>query len=79
MAQTDETRAGNALQAALLACSMMYIRVLVLIWLINGSFMNALWYRLVFLCIVCVLLSFHKSGKEIGQWYNRNTRIAESI
>ena len=65
MARNNPARGGSALQAALLASSVMYLRVLALIWFINGSFIPNLWYRLVSLSVIGVILSFHKFRKEL--------------
>ena len=59
MARSNPARGSSALQAALLASSVMYLRVIVLIWFINGSFLPHLWYRLLFLQ---ELESFYRSG-----------------
>jgi uncharacterized membrane protein (DUF4010 family) len=59
LARTNPHRAESALQATLLASSVMYFRVWVLIWLINPYFMTELWYRFLALAIIGVVLSFH--------------------
>jgi uncharacterized membrane protein (DUF4010 family) len=67
LARKYPLRAGRALQAAILASSVMYLRVLALIWFINPGFLPHLWYRLVALAVVGVLLSLrisHSEGKE---------------
>jgi uncharacterized membrane protein (DUF4010 family) len=66
MARLHPARAGSALQAALLACSMMYVRVLLLLWFINGSFIPLLWYRLLFLSLAGILLSMRMFQKDIS-------------
>ncbi len=65
MARNNPARSGSALQAALLASSVMYLRVLVLIWFINASFLPNLWPRLVFLAVVGVILSLRMFRKEL--------------
>jgi len=65
IAQRNPARGSAALQAALLASSMMYLRVLVLIWFINESFLPNLWYRFVILAAVGVVLSIWKYRKEL--------------
>ncbi len=62
LVQHDENRANNALQAALLASSVMYLRVLVLVWIINRSVVPFLWWPLAVLALAGALLSFW-SGK----------------
>jgi uncharacterized membrane protein (DUF4010 family) len=64
IAQKNTSRSGSALQAALLAGSVMYIRVFVLIMFINSAFLADLWYRLLALALVGTLLSFRLPGKE---------------
>lgn len=66
MARNNPERAGSALQAALLACSVMYLRVLVLVWFINYSFFPNLWLPLVILFATGVLLSLVIFNKEEG-------------
>jgi uncharacterized membrane protein (DUF4010 family) len=65
MARKNPARSGSALQAALLASSVMYLRVLALIWFINKSFMPQLWYRLVVLAGIGALLSVRMFKKEL--------------
>jgi uncharacterized membrane protein (DUF4010 family) len=57
MARTKPHLAANALQASLLASSVMYLRVLALIWFLNPGFLPNLWYRLVILAVIGILLS----------------------
>lgn len=57
MAQKNPERAESALQASILASSVMYLRILVLIWLINDSIVPALWWRLVLLSVIGVGLA----------------------
>jgi uncharacterized membrane protein (DUF4010 family) len=64
MARSNPARASSALQAALLASSIMYLRVMILIWFINGSFIPDLWYRLAILAGVGVILSLRMFRKE---------------
>jgi uncharacterized membrane protein (DUF4010 family) len=52
IAQKDITQHGNALEASLLASSVMYLRILVLIWLINPVFVQFLWWKMVLLSLV---------------------------
>jgi len=65
MARRNPARGSIALQAALLASSMMYLRVMVLIWFINESFLADLWYRLVVLAGVGVILSLRMFQKKL--------------
>lgn len=57
LAAKDPTKAGGALQAALLASSIMYVRILVLVWIVHPEFGRALVWRLAALCITGVLLA----------------------
>lgn len=59
LARNNPNRAESALQATLLASSVMYFRVWVLIWLINPFFMTELWYRFLALAIIGAILSFN--------------------
>ncbi|MCX7984811.1 MAG: DUF4010 domain-containing protein [Bacteroidetes bacterium] len=76
MARSIPERAGAALQAALLASSVMYIRVLILVWLINPVFISTLWYRLLILSMVGFLISITKhaipfnGGEELQELQN---------
>jgi uncharacterized membrane protein (DUF4010 family) len=64
IAKSNPARGSTALQAALLASSMMYLRVIILVWFINGSFLPNLWYRLITLAGVGVVLSLWMYRKE---------------
>jgi uncharacterized membrane protein (DUF4010 family) len=57
IAQKNPQRALEALQAAVLAGSIMNLRILVLIWFINASLIPALAWRLVLLFFIGVALS----------------------
>jgi uncharacterized membrane protein (DUF4010 family) len=65
MARNNPARGSSALQAALLASSVTYLRMLVLIWFINGSFLSNLWYRFVILAAIGVILSLWMFRKEL--------------
>jgi len=65
MARRNPARGSIALQAALLASSIMYLRIMVLIWFINESFLADLWYRLVVLAGVGVILSLRMFQKKL--------------
>lgn len=58
IAEKDPSKNKSALQASLLASSVMYVRILFLIWLINPSFIAALWWKLCALTLVGIVLSF---------------------
>lgn len=57
IAQKSPEHLGMALQAAILASSMMYLRILVLIMVINPSYLAVLWWKLVLLFVVGIVLS----------------------
>ncbi len=58
IAEKDPSKNKGALQASLLASSVMYVRILFLVWLINPSFVGALWWKLCALTLVGIVLSF---------------------
>ena len=58
IAHKSPEHAGMALQASILSSSMMYVRILVLILVINPDFLPAMWWRLTLLFVVGVVLSF---------------------
>jgi uncharacterized membrane protein (DUF4010 family) len=64
MAKKNPSRSDSALQAALLASSVTYLRTLVLIWFINTSYIQNLWQRFVFLALIGALLSIRMLRKE---------------
>lgn len=57
IAKRQPEQCGNALQASILASSIMYIRILVIIWIINPAIIPMIWWKLVALGIIGVLLS----------------------
>ena len=57
MAQRAPEQAAGALQATLLASAVMYLRILVLVWILNPAFMPDLWWKLVLLFAVGVALA----------------------
>ena len=65
--RTDPERSGPALQSSILASSVMYIRILVLIWAVNAGFISDLWWRLLALSIIGVGFSFRSQQKGKGQ------------
>ncbi|MDE3059344.1 MAG: MgtC/SapB family protein, partial [Bacteroidota bacterium] len=77
IAKKDPSRAGSALQASLLACSVMHLRILVLVWIVAPSFVAALWWKLLALAVVGTLLSIGiehdsqvQSESEVPQFQN---------
>jgi len=58
IAQRSPERSIHALQASIIASSVMYIRILVLIGLIRPSFLSFIWLKLVILAGIGVVLCF---------------------
>jgi uncharacterized membrane protein (DUF4010 family) len=58
LAQRDPKRAPEALRAALLACSVMYLRILVLLGILNPLLLAVLWWKLVALFLIGVASAF---------------------
>ncbi len=63
MAQKNENLWHPALQGALVASSVMYIRVLVLISIINSAVVEYVWLQLTFLSLVGFIISFINGNK----------------
>ncbi|MBI5463799.1 MAG: MgtC/SapB family protein, partial [Ignavibacteriales bacterium] len=57
MAQRSPERATSSLQAALLASSVMYLRVWVIIWFVNSAFIPYVWWKLATLSAIGVMLA----------------------
>ena len=60
LAQKHPDQATNALQATVVASSVMYIRILVLIFIINPVIVYAIWWKLILLCVIGFSLSLIK-------------------
>jgi len=58
VAQQYPDWSGNALQASIFASSVMYLRILVLIWIIKPGFIGLIWWKLVILAVIGSALSF---------------------
>jgi uncharacterized membrane protein (DUF4010 family) len=56
-AQKHPEIAGSALQGSILAASVMYIRILVLVWVLNAALVPVLWWRLLLLSAIGMVLS----------------------
>lgn len=67
MAQKNESISRNALQGSLIASSVMYLRVLILISVINPSFVYTIWWQLVILSLIGFGLSFIKFSIRAGK------------
>ena len=57
IAKRQPEQSRNALQSSMFASSIMYIRILIIIWIINPAVIFNLWWKLVALGIIGVLLS----------------------
>jgi uncharacterized membrane protein (DUF4010 family) len=64
MAQKDPGRALAALQASLLASSVMYVRILAIIAIVNPAYVAILWWKLGVLALAGVLLALFLKGAE---------------
>jgi uncharacterized membrane protein (DUF4010 family) len=68
--RNDPEQSGAALQSSILASSIMYLRILILISVINSGFVSPLWWRLLALMLIGIVLSVrfqhNKKGPEPG-------------
>ena len=64
MARQDPSRGRSALQAAVLAGSVMYIRLLVLLAVVGRGLVGSIWWRLVALSAAGLALTLGKTGEE---------------
>ncbi len=71
IAQKSPQQSFNALQASILAGSVMYLRILVLVWIINPEVVSWLWLQLVLLSVVGLVLSvrFKTIKKDIPRTF----------
>ena len=58
IAKNNPEQGSNALQASILASSIMYLRILVIIWIINPGIIHVLWWKLIILTIIGVIIAF---------------------
>jgi uncharacterized membrane protein (DUF4010 family) len=63
LAQTTPSRGTGALQAAMLASSIMYLRILVLVAILNPLLLPVIWWKLLLLACTGVILSFRYGGE----------------
>ena len=63
IAKRDPAQSGNALQASILASSIMYVRILIILWLINQSIIPLIWWKLILLAIIGIIISFMAKSK----------------
>ncbi len=57
VARHSPDKTAHAMQASILAASVMYLRILVLIWFIKPSFVGHIWWKLVVLSVIGLLLA----------------------
>ncbi len=57
LARRNPTRALEALQATIFASIMMYVRIIVLIWILNPSLLPALWWKMLILALAGAAIS----------------------
>jgi uncharacterized membrane protein (DUF4010 family) len=58
IAKNNPEQGSNALQASILASSIMYLRILAIIWIINPGIIHELWWKLVILTMIGVVIAF---------------------
>jgi uncharacterized membrane protein (DUF4010 family) len=66
IAGRDPARGRSALQAATLACSVMYIRLLVLLAVVSPALIPSIWWRLAALAAAGLLLTLGRADAAIG-------------
>jgi len=64
IAQREPVRSTGALQASLLASSMMYLRILVLLAVLGPAFAALLWWKMVLLSLIGLALAFTVPAQE---------------
>jgi len=64
IAQKSPDKTGHALQASILAGSVMYLRILILIWFIKPSFVPYIWWKLVSLSLIGFALSLRVKSTQ---------------
>jgi len=57
IARTHPERSGAALQSTLLASSVMYLKILALVWVLNPSFVPYLWWKLCALSAIGIVMA----------------------
>jgi uncharacterized membrane protein (DUF4010 family) len=60
IAQKSPERGVSALQSAILASSIMYLRILALIWFVRPGLVEYVWLKLVILAVIGLILSIHR-------------------
>lgn len=64
IAGNSPQRARSALQSSLLASSISYLRILVLVWVVNANFVPDLWWRLAILSAIGIALSVKVAASQ---------------
>ena len=75
IAQRSPEQSGDALQATLLASSVMYLRILAIVWFINPTFVAALWWKLTALALVGLALALTVRGPRSAVGENLVSRV----
>jgi uncharacterized membrane protein (DUF4010 family) len=63
IAQQAPETSRRALRSSLLASGVMYVRILVLVWIIGPAFLPYLWWKLIILTALCLVLALFVGGK----------------
>ncbi len=61
VAQRDATRSFDALRMSLLASSVMYLRILVLVWILSPAIAALLWWKCLLLAAIGIVLTLGRS------------------
>lgn len=75
IAKKNEPLSGRAFQAVILASSVMYLRILVIIYLLNSVLAFGIWWKLVILFIVGILLALFTHSNHTESTGDRITTI----
>jgi uncharacterized membrane protein (DUF4010 family) len=72
LAKNNPDMAGSALSSSIVACSVMYVRIGILIFILNPVIAQAIWWKLLILCIVGFGISLTdklpaKTAKPVSQ------------
>lgn len=65
IAQKDPARSVSALQATILASSVMYLRILALIWFIRPEMVRYIWWKLIILSAIGLILSYNRRDRKV--------------
>ena len=73
IAKRQPEQSGNALQASILASSIMYVRILIIISIVNPAIIPFIWWKLVSLGVIGILLSLGINLKRNAEGERVNT------